>query len=167
MGEEDMSARFERFMPVVFKHEGGYVNDPDDLGGETNYGITKRRYPEMDIKNLTKDEAKKIYYRDFYLKMGLTHIGDDLLALHVMDMGINAGKKTAISLLQQLLKGCKVDGILGPSTGEHLLHALQTTDMVAAYKAKRIERYYEVSTYRRNAKFLKGWIRRVNNTKLT
>jgi len=162
-----MSARFEKFIPIVFKHEGGYVNDPDDLGGETNYGITKRRYPELDIKNLTKDEAKQIYYRDFYQKMGLIHIGDDLLALHVMDMGINAGIKTAVSLLQELLVDCKVDGVLGPQTGEILLHALATTNMVTAYKAKRVERYYQVSTYRRNAKFLKGWIKRVNNTKLT
>lgn len=162
-----MSARFEQFMPIVFSHEGGYVWDVDDLGGETNYGITKRRYPELNIKTLTKDAAKQIYYRDFYLKMGLTHIGDDLLALHVMDMGINAGKKTAISLLQELLVDCKVDGILGPQTGERLLHALETTNMVTAYKAKRIERYYEVSTYRRNSKFLKGWIKRVIKTKLT
>jgi len=166
MGKEDMSSRFEKFIPIVFRHEGGYVNDPDDLGGETNYGITKRRYPELDIKNLRKDEAKRIYYRDFYQKMGLEHVGNDLLALHIMDMGINAGRKRAVYLLQELLLNCTVDGILGPNTGERLLHAMTTTNMVTAYKAKRIERYYEVSTYRRNAKFLKGWIKRVNNTKL-
>ena len=166
MGEEDMSSRFELFMPVIFEHEGKYVNDPDDLGRETNFGITKRRYPELDIKNLTKDAAKQIYYRDFYQKMGLQHVGDDLLALHIMDMGVNAGRKRAVQLLQEILLGCTVDGILGTNTGERLLHAMETTNMVVAYKAKRIERYYEVSTYRRNAKFLKGWINRVNNTKL-
>lgn len=167
MGKEDMSPRFEIFMPIVFSHEGGYVNDPDDLGGETNFGITKRRYPELDIKNLTKDAAKQIYYRDFYQKMGLQHVGNDLLALHIMDMGINAGRRTAVQLLQEILLGCTVDGILGRNTGERLLHAMETTDMVSAYKAKRVEKYYEVSLRRRNAKFLKGWIRRVNNTKLT
>ena len=47
----------------VLKHEGGYVNDPTDLGGETNFGITKRFYPDVDIKNLTKEQAVEIYKR--------------------------------------------------------------------------------------------------------
>lgn len=46
--------------------EGGYVNDPNDPGGETKYGISKRFYPRVDIKNLTKDDAKKIFVKDYF-----------------------------------------------------------------------------------------------------
>ena len=46
---------FNKIIEKVLEHEGGYVNDPTDLGGETKYGITKRFYPDVDIKNLTKD----------------------------------------------------------------------------------------------------------------
>ena len=153
-------------MPIIFKHEGGYVNDPDDLGGETKYGITKRLYPDIDIKNLTKEQATDIYYEDFYREMNLYYIKDDLLALHLFDMGINAGVKTAIFLLQELLNGCSRDGVIGPVTAQAVSNASITTNLVEAYKAKRIERYYYVSTLRNNVKFLKGWVKRVHNTKL-
>ena len=48
--------------------EGGYVNNPNDPGGETNFGICKRSYPDLDIKNLTKDIAKEIYFKEYYDK---------------------------------------------------------------------------------------------------
>ena len=53
-----MLISFDEIIEVTLHHEGGYVHDPKDLGGETNYGIAKRFYPDVDIKNLTKDEAK-------------------------------------------------------------------------------------------------------------
>ena len=62
---------FEEIINKVLEHEGGYVNDPTDLGGETKYGITKRFYPDLDIKNLTKEEAKQIYYNDYRKLQGM------------------------------------------------------------------------------------------------
>ena len=56
-----MLTEFNDIIEVVLHHEGGYVNDPDDPGGETNFGIAKRSHPDVDIKNLTKDGAKEIY----------------------------------------------------------------------------------------------------------
>ena len=154
------------FIPIILKHEGGYVNDPDDWGGETNFGITKRRYPDLDIKNLTIGEARDMYYKDFYVRMNLYYIKNDLLALHLLDMGVNAGRKTAVKLLQGLIKGCSTDGQIGPITGQAVAYADITTDLVGMYKARRIERYYEVSLRRNNKKYLKGWVNRVYNTKL-
>ena len=60
MSEETQLTTFNNIIEVVLKHEGGYVNDPNDLGGETNFGITKRFYPDVDIKNLTKEQAKLV-----------------------------------------------------------------------------------------------------------
>ena len=59
MSEKTQLTTFNNIIEVVLKHEGGYVNDPKDLGGETKYGITKRFYPDVDIKNLTKEKAKE------------------------------------------------------------------------------------------------------------
>ena len=158
--------RFEKFIAVVLKSEGGYTNDPDDLGGETRYGITKRRYPGEDIKNLTLQRAKELYHQDFFLPLNLQYIHDDLLALHIFDMAVNAGRQVAVKLLQELLRGVEVDGSLGPITGMAVANASADTNMVEAYKAKRIERYYLVSTWRNNQKFLKGWVNRVYKTVL-
>lgn len=158
--------RFKTFMPIILRHEGGYVNDPDDLGGETKYGITERRYPNLDIKALTVNEATEIYYRDFFKPMNLELIDNDLLALHIFDMGVNAGKKTAVKLLQSFLNGITQDGIIGPWTAKLVHAASLNVDIVELYKAKRYEYYYKISLLRRNSKFLKGWIRRIENTYL-
>ena len=59
---------FNEIIEQVLEHEGGYVNDPKDLGGETKYGITKRFYPGVNIKELTKEKAKQIYKDDYWDK---------------------------------------------------------------------------------------------------
>ncbi len=161
-----MEERFDIFIPIILSHEGGWVNDPDDFGLETNMGITKRRYPNEDIKNLTINRAKELYYQDFYRPLNLFYIKNDLLALHIFDMAVNAGKKNAVKLFQEILFGCDNDGEIGPVTAQAWSYADITTDLVAAYIAKRIEYYYKVSLRRNNKKFLKGWINRVYKTKL-
>ena len=60
MSKETQLTTFNEIIEVVLQHEGGYVDDPNDLGGETKYGITKRFYPSVDIKNLTEEQAKHI-----------------------------------------------------------------------------------------------------------
>lgn len=85
-----MSANFDRAFTIVVGIEGGYVNDPADPGGETKYGISKRRYPDLDIKSLTLDQAKAIYLRDYWNPHDL----DDLeygKALLVFDCAVNGG----------------------------------------------------------------------------
>lgn len=161
-----MNERFDRFIPVILDHEGGYVNDPDDAGGETNMGIAKKFFPDVDIKNLTVAQAKQIYFDSYFKPLNLFYVKNDLLALHIFDMAVNAGKTTAVKLLQELLHGCEVDGSIGPITAQSIAYADVTTDLVQAYKAKRIEYYYRISRKRNNGKFLKGWINRVYKTNL-
>jgi hypothetical protein len=62
------SSRFLKAFERIIYHEGGYANNASDLGGETKYGISKRSYPHLDIKNLTLDQARQIYYFDFWIK---------------------------------------------------------------------------------------------------
>lgn len=109
-----MSPAFQKAVALILKHEGGYVNDPRDPGGETNFGISKRAYPNEDIKALTPQRAALLYHRDYWLAIK----GDELpypIALITFDMAVNAGVGTAIKLLQRALK-VEVDGKLGPQT---------------------------------------------------
>jgi len=58
--------KFQMAIDFVLPREGGYVNDPSDLGGETNFGISKRKYPTLNIKDLTMVDAIAIYRRDYW-----------------------------------------------------------------------------------------------------
>lgn len=81
---------FDRCIPFVLKWEGGYVNHPDDPGGETKYGISKRAYPDLDIKSLTLDDAKSIYRRDYWDASNCDSF-DLPLAVVVFDSAVNCG----------------------------------------------------------------------------
>jgi hypothetical protein len=93
---------FKKVIAVIIKYnEGGYVSPEmaaaiGDTGGETNFGISKKQYPSLDIKNLTADRAAEIYYNDYFKK--LPNITDINLFYQVLDMAINAGVKTALKL---------------------------------------------------------------------
>lgn len=97
----------------LISREGGYVNNPDDPGGETNMGISKRSYPHLDIKNLTYNQANIIYKRDFYYKYRIDYL-PELLQPQVLDFTVNSGN-TCIRKLQKLL-GVKQDAVIGNIT---------------------------------------------------
>lgn len=107
-------AVFKRAVTLILAHEGGYVNDPQDPGGETNMGISRRSYPNEDIRGMTVERAIAIYRQDFWDRLRC----DELpwpLAVQVFDMGVNAGTGTAIKVLQRSL-GVTIDGVLGPKS---------------------------------------------------
>ena len=152
---------FERCMIIIFKHEGGYVNDPDDWGGETKYGIAKRYFPDEDIKSLTKERAKDLYMARFWGPMKLLGIESYSVVLEIFDFGINAGRKRAIKTAQQLA-GVGRDGILGPISNAAINN--YKGDFVKDYKHARRVYYEYIATKRNNIKFLKGWLNRVDST---
>jgi lysozyme family protein len=123
----------------VLDYEGGYSNDSSDPGGETNFGISKRAYPALDILNLTLDEAKAIYRRDYWQPCHC----DDLpkpLAIAVFDTAVNQGVGRAIRLLQKAM-GVKDDGDIGPVT----LEAMQKATIYTAkrFLAHRLIAYHQ------------------------
>jgi lysozyme family protein len=154
---------FGDYLKVILKHEGGYVNDPDDPGGETKYGICKKQFPHLDIKNLTVEQASKIYFESYWLPMNLDKIDNELLKLHLFDMGVNAGTKSAIKLLQEML-GITQDGVIGNITSNSIKS--WQGNVVADYINARKGYYLRlVKNKPKLNKFLKGWFNRVNNTK--
>jgi len=107
-------SNFERAIKLVLLEEGGLVDNPKDPGGRTNFGISQRAYPHVDIRGLTAESATEIYRRDYWPS---AH-GDELpwpLCLFVFDHAVNAGPGAAIKLLQREL-GVAADGVWGPGT---------------------------------------------------
>ena len=154
-----MLTRFDDIIELVLAHEGGYVNDPDDPGGETNFGIAKRSHPDVDIANLTKEGAKEIYYQDYWMKNRVPQMPEDLKHIY-FDMCVNQGRGRAVKILQRSAnaKGADlvVDGGLGPKT----ISALNGVE-IDRVRAYRIKYYADLVTKRTDLeKFYFGWFRR-------
>jgi lysozyme family protein len=124
---------FESTMEFVFKWEGGYTNNPADPGGETNYGISKRAHPDVDIKNLTKEAAIEIYKNEYWIPAGCESMAD-ADALVMMDTAVNMGVGRAKQFL-------------GESTGwkEFILIRIK----------------YYISLRNKYPQFIFGWLNRV------
>lgn len=147
---------FDTAMVRLFAHEGGYVNDPKDPGGETKYGISKRAFPNEDIKRLTKDRAKALYRANYWDEIR----GDDLppaVAFQVFDAAVNHGVSWASRTLQRAVR-VPVDGIIGPQTlaAVENVGPCATIDTFNDYR----ERYYrKLPTFGR---FGDGWLARLD-----
>jgi len=153
-------ANFENVIKKVLVNEGGYVNDPKDSGGETKFGITKRTYPNVDIKNLTIAEAEAIYKRDFWDRLKGDDIASDDVAYEIFDTAVNMGVRTS-SKLAQMVIGAYPDGIIGQKTLEEL-NGADVELFVAKFKLSKVARYtYLAKKYPKNRKFFFGWINRV------
>lgn len=148
----------EAFLPFINRilgSEGGYVNNPADPGGETNWGIAKRSYPNVDIKNLTREGAIQIYHDDFWMRIG----GDTLkpaVTFQLLDAAVNHGIGNAIRMLQRAA-GVLDDGHIGPVTMASI-NAMDVNDVVMRFNAERIEFYTRLATF---ATFGRGWCNRV------
>ena len=159
-----MNYWFEAFNFTI-GHEGGYVNNPNDPGGETKFGICKRDYPKEDIKNLTIDRAKEIYYKNYWLPsycQELITLNFSLTAIVLFDTGINCGCKTSKILLQKAI-GVEADGMIGKQTVNGL-KLYKDLDMCNRMLDRRKE-YYDL-IISKNVKlgvFKKGWYNRINN----
>lgn len=146
---------FDQAFERLIGHEGGYVNDPRDPGGETKFGISKRSYPAEDIKGLTLERAKAIYRRDFWGVAGCDAV-PDAIKFDLFDMAVNSGPVTAIKTLQRSA-GVTPDGLLGPIT----LQALNSTPaprLVARFNGNRLDFMTDLKTW---PVFGKGWAKRV------
>ena len=96
---------FDMAFKEVLGIEGGYVDNKNDNGGETKYGISKRSYPDVNIESLTIEQAKHIYYRDFWntKQMELSLIDDEKIAIELFDTAVNMGVGVASKFLQEAL----------------------------------------------------------------
>lgn len=138
--------------------EGGYVNDPLDPGGETHWGISKRSYPELNIRDLTKADAIVIYQRDFWKPLCCPEL-PPTLAIVLFDSAVNQGQRAAIEMLQAAL-GVAVDGLMGPVTvtAARGMAGVNLTRSLAGFMARRGLRYSRHSMFPR---YSLGWFKRL------
>ena len=169
----------------IVAREGGYVNDPDDPGGATKYGVTigtlrrlgmdldgDRRITSADVRRLTRVQATAIVLRDYYHAPGIDRL-PAILQPSVFDMQVNAGAN-AVKILQRLLTqlGWPLtdDGVIGPKTqsAAHAAAAAMPDVLADAYGMARRGYYYALGdTHPRLRKFCRrqdggkgGWITR-------
>lgn len=154
LGTTDME-NFKLFIERILGHEGGYVDDPTDPGGETKWGISKRSYPTVDIKNLTRDGAIAIYYRDFWLPLKADRLHDGT-AYQLLDSAVNSGISQSIRFLQRAL-GVADDGIFGPISLAASIRMAES-DQIMLFLAERIEFMTKLKNWPNHGK---GWMRRI------
>lgn len=176
-------ADFNKAIDVILKHEGGWVNDPDDPGGATNYGVSLRFVQQdmakqgedpaeydfnhdgivdwHDIKDMSVEDAKAVYLREFWEPYSYSYIQDQTVATKIFDMHVNMGSYQAGLLAQRALDGkTKVDGAVGPAT------RLAINNTEPQYYLKRLveeqQKFYVAlaSQKPKLAKFLPGWLHR-------
>lgn len=149
----------------IVAREGGYVNDPDDPGGATKYGVTlgtmrglgidltgDGRVNAADVRALSREQAETIFIRHYFERPRIAELPKAIQA-SVFDMQVNAGAQ-AVRILQRLLNqmGHKVsvDGVIGPQTIA-AAHAAQTTapaHFADAYGIARRNYYYSLADAR-------------------
>jgi len=140
---------FQLALTFSLRWEGGdkYTNDPTDPGGETKYGISKRAYPDVDIKSLTLAEASLLYKRDYWDKLGCDNL-EKKLAIAAFDCGVNCGVGRTKSWLAELNEK----------------EGMEEERKSRWFIQRRIQ-YYKTIVEKKPAfqKFLKGWLNRTND----
>jgi len=162
-----MESNFDKSLGLILEFEGGFVNDPADRGGATNFGVIQKRYdeyrdsvgkPRQSVEFISKDEVKEIYYKYYWQAAKCDQLPVGLDTLH-FDAAVNTGPTQAAKFLQRAL-GVDADGVIGTKT----IEAANNADIAVIkrnYVTKRADFYVDlVIKDITQLKFLKRWIRR-------
>jgi len=158
-------SNFDKAFDLLIGNEGGYVNNPADTGGETNWGITRAVAVDNgytgSMKLMTKETAKQIYKKMYWDKLQCDQLGF-VVAFQLFDAGVNHGNSQAVKFLQRAISVVD-DGVIGAKTIA-ATNSLDDLQIVMLFNAERIEFYSSLKTF---STFGKGWVRRVaSNLKL-
>ena len=159
-------SNFDKAFDLLIGNEGGYVNNPKDPGGETNWGITKTVATANgyagDMRSMPKETAKQIYKKMYWNKLQCDQL-PFAVAFQLFDAGVNHGNSQAVKFLQRALSVVD-DGVIGAKTIS-ATNSLDDLQIVMLFNAERIEFYAALKTF---STFGKGWVRRVaSNLKLS
>jgi lysozyme family protein len=159
--------KFENAFTRTVALEGNYQCDRHDRGnwttgkvgvgklGGTKYGISAMAYPELDIPNLTIQQAKEIYRRDWWEKLNLDRYSG-MLSYQIFDASVNHGIRGAVKILQNAV-GAIPDGVIGDHTIS-LTRRFRDEDLVMLYLGARIEYYVTLASF---DQYGRGWMNRM------
>lgn len=151
---------FAKAIDTILKHEGGLSNHSDDPGGLTKYGISKAAFPELDIANLTLEQAKDIYLTKYWEPYHFSWIDSQRVATKVFDMAVNMGPVPAVRILQHSLSTfiagpLVADGKIGMQTA-NACKDMDEDKLMDEIKARSAKYYCDLQ----KPQFLLGWLRR-------
>lgn len=171
-------ATFDLAIPIVRRHEGGFVNNPNDPGGATNFGISLRwlkekglledlEHSEGDlthdevqvIKLMTPDEANAFYLKYWWTPFSYSSIIAQAVANKVFDTAVNTGASRAHKFAQAIV-GVPQDGVIGPKTLAEI-NAMPSLSFIVAYQNMQAQFYRGLAaTNPARQQFLQGWLNR-------
>lgn len=181
-----MSDHFDQAIKTILHHEGGFVDDPSDPGGATNYGVSIRYLKQRgdldgdgfldgdldhdgdidhdDIKNMTQAEAEDLYRTGFWDKSKLGEIDEYIIAERVFDMVVNMGPRQAGKIVQRACnyfgKRLTVDGIMGPASFR-AVNSCNAEKLLREIRFNHAKFYLDLIEKKPTlAKFRNGWLRR-------
>jgi lysozyme family protein len=160
---------FLRAIHFVMRFEGGLSDDPKDRGGLTKFGISQRAYPDLDIRSLTEPEAFGIYFRDYWMAMRCHQLPSPV-DMAMLDTGVNCGTSRAAKWLQMGVNNGNsfliVDGQIGPKT-ILAVTGISSYRLAMRILGHRLQHYLTiVSRSPDQSRFLRGWLRRVQELML-
>lgn len=162
-----MKLEFNIAFDRVIGHEGQFQKSPGDrgnwTGGQvrkgilkgTKFGISAMTYPNLDIENLTLEQAKAIYYKDWWVKLGMD-LFKPALSYQMFDAAINHGMWNATKMLQRAV-GVNDDGIIGPITRK-AVDRMPLDDILMCFLSERLDFMTYIGTW---DTYGKGWARRI------
>ena len=163
----------------LIKREGGLVDNPDDPGGKTKYGVTWRNwdafrerkykedpdcptYPE-DVEDITKDHARLFYYEDYFTRIRLPEaVPNGPVQELLFDSCVHHGQVQGIKWLQRAI-GTKADGIIGPNTIAKARAYKSNRLLYVDILSRRMEFFGSIITKNKHPhyKSAKGWMKRM------
>ena len=154
-----MSVNFYNFIERVLAHEGSYVNHPNDPGGETNWGVTKRTAQENgytgSMRAMTRAQAIEIYKKAFWERYRCGEM-PYAISFQFFDACVNHGYGNAARMLQRAV-GAVDDGVIGNKSMD-AIHAMPENDVLMRFNCERLKFYTKLSNFKT---FGKGWVNRV------
>jgi lysozyme family protein len=159
MGKPTME--FEQAVSIIMKIEGGFTQDSLDPGGATKWGISQKSFPDINIKSMTDEQARSLYFTHYWIP-GKCALLPERIRLIYFDMCVHQGISSAVITLQKALNGSgyavEIDGIIGTETIEAAAHLEQ--DRLRSYRVLRLSNI--VSNKPEMEKYWYGWYKRAS-----
>ena len=163
-----MEANFFKSLEIVLKHEGGFVDHPEDPGGATNKGITHKTYSDFlgrpledvsELKNIPDEHVQQIYKDGYWNRVKADQLSSGV-DFCIFDWAVNSGPGRAAKALQKVVMVTQ-DGAIGPMTLAAVEEELPE-EIIEKITKEREEFYRSLRTF---DTFGKGWLRRNEETR--